>query len=141
MNSSFILSPFAFILTRSPLSLNPSAADYRSFITSSIPPFVLCSIKKKKPYLSFGSLEKTKNKARLIPTSRRLFGLSGKIERPFSLFRRGRLKNALGRFPGLGFNLLAAPSRPSTKLRTVTCVAAFVAITVAGPRRIFTGLP
>jgi hypothetical protein len=34
----------------------------------------------------------------------------GKIERPFSLFRRGRLKNALGRFPGLGFDLLAAPS-------------------------------
>ena len=34
----------------------------------------------------------------------------GKTERPFSLFRRGRLKNTLGRFPGLGFNLLAAPS-------------------------------
>jgi hypothetical protein len=65
----------------------------------------------------------------------------GKIEKPFSLFRRGRLKNALGRFPGLGCILLAAPSRPSTQLRTVACVAAFVANTVAGPRRIFTGLP
>lgn len=30
--------------------------------------------------------------------------------KPFSLFRRGRL-NSLGRFPGLGLNLLAAPSR------------------------------
>jgi hypothetical protein len=33
MNSCFILSPFAF--TKSPLSLNPSVADYRFFYLSS----------------------------------------------------------------------------------------------------------
>ena len=37
--------------------------------------------------------------------------------KPFSLFRRGRLNNALGRFPDLGFNLLAAPSRPDLDFR------------------------
>ena len=106
MNSCFILSPFAF--TKSPLSLNPSVADYRPFYLSS-PTSAIGSIKKQTvPFL--GCLTTTKNKPRLIPRSRRLFGLFGKIEKPFSLFRRGRLKNALCRFPGLGFNLLAAPS-------------------------------
>ncbi len=96
----------------SPLSLNPSAADYLCFITSLIRSFVVCSSEKGNRVLA-GSLEKTKNKPRLIPTSPSpLRSIGGKIGRPFSLFRRGRLKNALGRFPGLGFNLLAAPSHP-----------------------------
>jgi hypothetical protein len=68
-----------------PLSLNPSAADYRSFITSSIRASV-CLLHQKKETVPFvGSLEKTKNKARLIPTSRRLFGLSGERLKNLSL--------------------------------------------------------
>ena len=46
---------------------------------------------------------------------------------------------ALGRSPGLGLVLLAAPSRQPQAYSDF--VAAFVAITVAGPRRICTGLP
>jgi hypothetical protein len=138
---SFILRLLPLSFTKSPLSRNPSAADYRSSITSSTRSFVVCSINKSKPCLSLARSRKRKTKH---DSSQRAVASSvyrGKTERPFSLFRRGRLKNALGRFPGLGFNLLATPSRPSTNLGTVTCVAAFVAITVAGPRRIFTGLP
>jgi hypothetical protein len=45
----------------------------------------------------------------------------------------------LGRSPGLGFVLLAAPSREPRAHSDF--VAAFVAVTVAGPRRICTGLP
>ena len=37
--------------------------------------------------------------------------------------------------------LTYSPRLPVSLRLTVTCVAAFVAITVAGPRRIFTGLP
>ena len=63
----------------------------------------------------------------------------GKIERPFSLFRRGRLKMLWAGF--LAKALTYSPRLPISLRLTVTCVAAFVAITVAGPRRIFTGLP
>ena len=140
MNS---LSSFAFCLY--PLRSHPfPVIRLQPIIVLLLPlttrPFVVCSINKRKPCLSLARLRKRKTKH----SSQRAVASSvyrEKTERPFSLFRRGRLKNALGRFPGLGFNLLAAPSRPSTNLRTVTCVAAFVAITVAGPRRIFTGLP
>jgi len=38
--------------------------------------------------------------------------------KPFSLLRRGR-SNGPGRFPDLGFFLLAAPSHPSCELGTV----------------------
>jgi hypothetical protein len=42
-------------------------------------PSIRYLLHQKKETVPFvGSLEKTKNKARLIPTSRRLFGLSGK---------------------------------------------------------------
>ena len=80
------------------------------FYLSSSERSAIGSIQKKQAVPFGGYLATTKNKPQLIPTSRRLFGFLGKIEKPFSLFRRGRLKNALCRFPGLGFNLLAAPS-------------------------------
>ena len=110
MNFSFILSPFAVILyevTSFPLiRLQPIIDLFTSLVRAS----AIGSIQKKQAVPFGGYLATTKNKPQLIPTSRRLFGFLGKIEKPFSLFRRGRLKNALCRFPGLGFNLLAAPS-------------------------------
>ena len=121
---------------KSPLSLNPSADDFRSFHLFNLN---ICSFHLKNVSLRW-ILGTTTGKPRLTPRSRRLFGLLGKkIERPFSLFRRGRLKNALGRFPGL--SLTYSPRLPMSLRLTVTCVAAFVAFTVAGPRRILTGLP
>src|ERR1043166_5917470 len=89
--------------------------------------------------------------------------------KPFSLSGEAG-KNSLGRSPGLDFILLAASSHGAFRAvqcspfrvqgsrgvgtlsrellnfepcesTAVTCAAAFVVITVAGPRRIFTGLP
>jgi hypothetical protein len=110
MNFSFIFSPFAFILYE--VTSFPSSVCNRLsiFFTSLVRASAIGSIQKKQTVPFGGYLATTKNKPQLIPTSRRLFGFLGKIEKPFSLFRRGRLKNALCRFPGLGFNLLAAPS-------------------------------
>src|SRR5215510_10520190 len=59
--------------------------------------------------------------------------------RNLSLFSGEAGRYALGRFPGLGFVLLAAPSHPN--FQGSGLIAAFVAITVAGPRRLCTGLP
>lgn len=61
----------------SPLSLNPSAADYRSFIASSIQ--ISIGLLLQKRHLALGWLARdNEKKPRLMPTSRRLFGLSGK---------------------------------------------------------------
>jgi len=49
------------------------------------------------------------------------------------------VEQAPGRFPGLGFLLLAAPSRQPEADSGL--IAAFVAITVAGPPRVCTGVP
>ena len=53
---------------------------------------------------------------------RRLWG-AVRFNLPLSFGESGQL--VLGRFPGLGFDLLAAPSRPSTMLRAVACYCGF----------------
>ena len=66
--------------------------------------------------------------------------MTGKIVKPFSLLRRGRSKSSRQvSWLRLGPTRRAFPSFDRTQDSGL--VAAFVAITVAGPRRIFTGLP
>jgi hypothetical protein len=120
-----------------PLSLNPSAAGYRFFYLSD--PSIAPSKKETVRFVGSSRQQKKDHDSSQRAVASSVYW--GKIEKTFLSLPERRAENALGRFPGLGFNLLAAPSHPSTQLRTVTCVAAFVAITVAGPRRIFTGLP
>ena len=77
MNSSFILSPCLYPLRSHPFPLIRLQPIIDLFYLSN--PSIRYLLHQKKETVPFvGSLEKTKNKARLIPTSRRLFGLSGK---------------------------------------------------------------
>jgi hypothetical protein len=69
--SSFRLLPLSF--TKSPLSLNPSAADYRSFLPLQSE---LLAPSKKETVPFVGSFDTRKKKPH--PASRRLFGLLGK---------------------------------------------------------------
>ena len=82
MNSSFILCPLPLSFAKSPLSLDPSAADYRPFLTSSSHPSVVCSIRREIVLLLWRAWD-TKHSTGLSPGSHRLFGLWGKDCRTF----------------------------------------------------------
>jgi hypothetical protein len=96
--------PLSF--AKSPLSLNPSAAGYRFFYLSD--PSIAPSKKETVRFVGSSRQQKKDHDSSQRAVASSVYW--GKIKKTFLSLPERRAENALGRFPGLGFNLLAAPS-------------------------------